>query len=400
MSVLIGVPNTGSFPWQFVGSALSLQKPENTEWQFIARALVYVAREQIAQYAIDKNFDYVFFLDSDMVIAPDTLLKLFEHDKDIVSGIAFKRSPPYQPCFYEKCNLNNNVPQLEFFTDWESDAILEAEGVGMACVLIKTDVFKNISKPWFAPEFNIGEDLSFCLKAREAGYKIHVDTSINAGHVGNYVITEQTYKNYHKNAEPSMPVNSHEWWENEFKDNWVNKGINGIEQTRYFMKLLIKNLQKLEVGLNGTILDYGCALGQGVDELLKAFPTCHVEGYDYAQTAIKQACELFPHYSFWGKLPNGFYDTVISSNVLEHYVDPITEIREQMRLAKKYYIAMTPYNQTPNSLHPATITEKTFPVEIDDFKLKNKILISPDIDISSDAFNLCPTDQILVVYEK
>ncbi len=38
-----------------------------------------------------KNADYMFWLDSDMVVEGDAILRLMEHDKDIVSGLYFKK---------------------------------------------------------------------------------------------------------------------------------------------------------------------------------------------------------------------------------------------------------------------------------------------------------------------
>ena len=41
-----------------------------------------------------------------------------------------------------------------------------------------------------------GEDLSFCFKARECGYKIWVDDSIWPGHVGSYEYKIADYLSY------------------------------------------------------------------------------------------------------------------------------------------------------------------------------------------------------------
>ena len=40
------------------------------------------------------------------------------------------------------------------------------------------------------------EDLAFCMRAREAGYKILCDPSITLGHVGNTIITKQFFDAY------------------------------------------------------------------------------------------------------------------------------------------------------------------------------------------------------------
>jgi 2-polyprenyl-3-methyl-5-hydroxy-6-metoxy-1,4-benzoquinol methylase len=185
--------------------------------------------------------------------------------------------------------------------------------------------------------------------------------------------------------------NTLEWWEKTFEHDWVHTGINGIEQTRYFMQMLINNLPFTP---SGTVLDYGCALGQGVNELSLAFPACRVEGYDYAVTAIIQARRLYPQHTFHSRRPAGTYNTVISSNVLEHYADPVAQMREHLEKAGRCYVAMTPYNERPNKTHPATITEHTLPVEISGFKRVHTAVIPPANK------SLCYIAQIMFVYEK
>ena len=191
MPISICVPTPGTMPWQFVASALNLQVPAGSEWHIVASASVYHAREVMVRSALESNHDYVFFLDSDMLVQPDILPRLMEHDVDIVSGMAFKRAMPYSPCFYEQCEYNDGNINVEPYRSWESGQLMEVAGVGMACTLIKTDVFRSMNPPLFLPMHEeIAEDLAFCIRAREAGYKIYVDTNINAGHLSQCVIDE------------------------------------------------------------------------------------------------------------------------------------------------------------------------------------------------------------------
>jgi GT2 family glycosyltransferase len=63
---------------------------------------------------------------------------------------------------------------------------------GFGWVLIKKGVFENLEYPWFAPKMQVfdsgevqdmcGEDVSFCLDAKEAGYEIWCDPKIRVGH--------------------------------------------------------------------------------------------------------------------------------------------------------------------------------------------------------------------------
>jgi hypothetical protein len=63
---------------------------------------------------------------------------------------------------------------------------------GFGWVLIKKGVFENLEYPWFAPKMQVfesgavqdmcGEDVSFCLDAIEAGFKIWCDPRVRVGH--------------------------------------------------------------------------------------------------------------------------------------------------------------------------------------------------------------------------
>ena len=58
--------------------------------------------------------------------------------------------------------------------------------------------FEKIDYPWFDYQVYEGykyytEDVIFCKKAKELGYKIFIDTSIKCGHIVDYELTEKDY---------------------------------------------------------------------------------------------------------------------------------------------------------------------------------------------------------------
>jgi GT2 family glycosyltransferase len=194
--VNICIPNTGSILTLTVASMLNLQMPEGFEvaYNMIANCLVHEARDSQVINSIENDVDYLFFLDSDMMPSPNTLKQLISHDKDIVSAMCFKRNPPFQPCFYTKACIRKDektgaiIPVMESVLapeTWDNEGLVRVEAVGMACCLIKVDVFKKLNGGnWFFPLPRIGEDLTFCMKARQAGFKIYVDLGLNCHHLG------------------------------------------------------------------------------------------------------------------------------------------------------------------------------------------------------------------------
>ena len=201
MKIMLGLPTiSGQYDVYVIQSILN-QLPyinENhitLECNVIQNTLIHNARNTMAQNAIEKECDYLFFLDSDCVLPNDTLKTLVEHDKDIVAGMYFQKRVPFPPVIYTE----NKKGTYDVITDYPKDSLIEVDGVGMGVCLIKTSVFKYIPTP-FNPiigkegEKSInGEDLAFCKRAKEKGFKIYVDTAIQALHQTVRYIDETYY---------------------------------------------------------------------------------------------------------------------------------------------------------------------------------------------------------------
>jgi GT2 family glycosyltransferase len=154
----------------------------------IGLSLVYTAREEAACAMLSEEYDALLFIDSDMITPENLLTKLVEADKDIVSALAFRRTKPYEPCIFEKCDRED----ARFWYDYPK-GLIEIQGVGMACTLIKRKVFEIVPQPWFFPEPKIGEDLAFCIRAKENGFKIFCNTELICGHCTAETITDSHY---------------------------------------------------------------------------------------------------------------------------------------------------------------------------------------------------------------
>jgi len=193
MKVVVCIPYTGYIAPQAAYSLPAMacyarSKGIELELLPIGLSLVYAAREQAAKYLLESGCDSLLFIDSDMVVPMDLVPRLIEADKDIVSGLAFKRVPGYEPCIFKKCDREGT----QFWFDYPK-GLIEIQGVGMACTLIKRKVFEKTPKPWFFPETDLGEDLAFCVRAKEQGFKIYCDTNLVCGHCTTEIITEAHY---------------------------------------------------------------------------------------------------------------------------------------------------------------------------------------------------------------
>jgi GT2 family glycosyltransferase len=199
MRILLCIPYTGYVAPQAAYSLIPMacharNKGVSVDMLPIGLSLVYTAREEAAKTFLEGDYDALLFVDSDMVVPVDLLTKLIEADKDIVSALAFKRVPGYEPCIFKECNEQD----AKFYLDYPK-GLVEIEGVGMACTLIKRKVFETVQEPWFFPHKILGEDLSFCVRARAAGFRIYADTELICGHCNVETITNLHYEKWKEN---------------------------------------------------------------------------------------------------------------------------------------------------------------------------------------------------------
>ena len=187
----------------FVKSLVGLNLVGNVSFHFMSSSLVYKSRNDLAEAAVKAGSDFVLWLDSDMVFPASTLERLLMdlEDKDIVCGLFHMRRPPFRPALFKK--LRQGVTpadnESEEYDDHPETEMFEVEGCGFACVLMKTQVLKDIIDKYgdaFSPLPGYGEDLSACIRARGCGYKIYCDPRLEIGHRAETIVTSATFKAY------------------------------------------------------------------------------------------------------------------------------------------------------------------------------------------------------------
>lgn len=139
-------------------------------------------RNTIARYAIVKNYDYVFMVDSDIILPNDALKKLLSHKENVISGIYRRKVPNIEYEIFDTFGSR--------FKEIPKQKLMEIGACGMGCALIKTEVLTKIGYPQFTysqkESFfdSISEDHDFCLKSRINGFNIWVDTTVRCNHIG------------------------------------------------------------------------------------------------------------------------------------------------------------------------------------------------------------------------
>lgn len=203
MKTLIAVPCMDQVAALFAQSLAMLRKTEDTIFGMQIGSLIYTARNDFAKMVISQNADALLFFDSDVTFEPDVLEKMEQHikdGKDIVTGVYFKRRSPFSPVLYEELSYDaetgeskwKDLPDIP-----EGKDLFEVAGCGMGCCMISKKVILDLLlnyQTWFTPFANFGEDLAFCIRARQLGYKIWCDPTISLGHVGQLIINEQIWR--------------------------------------------------------------------------------------------------------------------------------------------------------------------------------------------------------------
>ena len=182
----------GTIPSKTVISLLATVERGKVEPMIVSGSLVYDARDAIAHYAVDNDYDYVLYADSDMVFNADDLKKLLAHQVGICSGHYVTRDGRDKNVAYKKIITRRRFPyrQPKLIEDDSASGFGPVAACGFGFVLVKTSVLKCMLKHYkslFEPFKGVGEDIAFCIRARRLGYKTFLDRDVKLGHIGEVV---------------------------------------------------------------------------------------------------------------------------------------------------------------------------------------------------------------------
>jgi hypothetical protein len=165
----------------FVAALTILGKPEDTR-------LIYTRTVDIVGNCntICRNYrgGWVLFLGDDHTFDPTLLVNLLEHEVDVVVPLCLKRTPPFDPVVYG----GQNEDGLYYAAELPEHGLTEIHAAGSAGMLVRRHVFEAIEDPWFESHGGLNEDLTFCAKVREAGFRIWCDVDTRLGHLATHQV--------------------------------------------------------------------------------------------------------------------------------------------------------------------------------------------------------------------
>jgi predicted O-methyltransferase YrrM len=207
MKIAIGIPHYDMFTWDAVQSLLFMVKNTKHAMHIIAEKSPYIHKSRNFAFKEAQNIgaDYLLMIDCDMKYPADSLQRLLDLDKDVASGMYFKRPYPHYPLAYNWTGKLDdvhrnivNIPSEPFKID--------SCGAGFLLISKKVldsyteEVYKKHGKPFSHKIYDdgeggetIGEDTSFCMRMSDLGFEVWIDPTINLGHISSSVIFQEQW---------------------------------------------------------------------------------------------------------------------------------------------------------------------------------------------------------------
>lgn len=192
----------------------------------------------IIDHARNNDFDYLFFIDSDIVLNPKTLKHLIDRNVDIVSNVfwtSWKLGTALLPQVWLQDDSKSYIDDWDtpltneekrqktknFINMLKIPGIYKVGGLGACTVINKKSIQAGISFSLIDNLSFWGEDRHFCIRARVLGLNLFVDTVYPAYHIyrEGYLSGVEDYKKngFDPNQYQNKPINS-----NTIKDSIVN----------------------------------------------------------------------------------------------------------------------------------------------------------------------------------
>lgn len=177
--------------------------------------IIRARNEAVDMFMSAKDSPWLFWTDTDMGFAPDTVDRLIAAadpvERPIMGALAFS-SKEIRPD-----GLGGYWTQpIPTVLDWtvtpsgeagfaarfgyEHDSVVRCSGTGAACIVVHRSVFETLGPNPYEPLRNpttgdlLGEDLSFCARAAEHDIPVHVHTGVKTSHLKPIWMAETQYR--------------------------------------------------------------------------------------------------------------------------------------------------------------------------------------------------------------
>ncbi len=197
-----------------------------------------VARNELCMAALNRDFDYLLFLDADMAHPAELVERLLLHERPVISARYHLKKPPFATIAYVK--HRTQLGPHRYATIHFGQGVFEIERGGAGALLIRADVLTAIHErqrgrwerlfdsigykalpswvrdghlpgrgctQWFRYQYdlpdevdgkrvdmNVSEDFWFYQQARESGFSCWIDWDLVVPHIGPMAIDDSWNK--------------------------------------------------------------------------------------------------------------------------------------------------------------------------------------------------------------
>ena len=207
------VPHMGEVSSEWAVSLKNLQCPDGSQVFFSRGMPIDVTRDQMVRDILKDGFEWIFFLDSDVIAPANTIQTLLSHNLPLVCGVYdAKKKEGFYPAMWirtkmEEKDAQGNVTIKEAFgaiSGWQG-RLIKVDVTGTGCMLVHKSVFEKIREKTQLPFFlwtkernrtllptdlpdplmyDVSEDFFFCMLAKHfAGIDVVIDTEVRCGHI-------------------------------------------------------------------------------------------------------------------------------------------------------------------------------------------------------------------------
>ena len=222
VKLLVAVPNNTGFCSEYCRNSFFLMGWELRDMGIPALSMTLdnyplsTARNLAVKELLENvnHFTHLLFVDADTPVPQGGIRRLLSHDLPIVSSYQLSRKGTGLLVVMKQLDpMPKQFPPSVFPSfkglhpkEFEAlprarNGLVEVDGVGCGCILLRRDVFEKLDEPYFKEDwgestdaFSYGEDLYFCLNARYHGIKIYVDSNVFCPHLAWQFLDQRHYQ--------------------------------------------------------------------------------------------------------------------------------------------------------------------------------------------------------------
>lgn len=171
--------------------------------------IMTIARNYVADSFLEKTgMEWLWMIDTDMVftttVLPALLAAADPQERPIVGALCYSESDgATTPTMYNFTRESEGPLTVAADPKDAPPGLVQCDATGCACLLVHRSAFERISANapeaehhWFAEVtvdgVQLGEDISFCHRAADAGLPVYVHTGVKVGHMRTLMIGDLT----------------------------------------------------------------------------------------------------------------------------------------------------------------------------------------------------------------